>query len=93
LNRPTIVAVDYHQFLAELRKAGDAGKRIETSDKARWSAGVKAHNVREAAFKSLGSNQFEGLKPVIVDDAGAWGGYYLYTDTEEACLKWVPAER
>jgi hypothetical protein len=89
MNRPRIVPVDYHQFLAELRKATDAGKRIDATDKARWSAWVKEHNIREAAFKSVASNQFEGLKPVIIDDAGEWGGYYLYTSSEEACLKWV----
>jgi hypothetical protein len=92
VSRPRIVPVDYHQFLAELRKATDAGKRIDASEKARWSAWVKQNNIREAAFKSVGSNQFEGLKPVIIDDDGAWRGYYLYTSSEEACLKWMPAE-
>ncbi len=88
--RPRIVSVDYHQFLTELRKATEAGTHIEASDKARWSAWVKQNNVREASFKSIGSNQYSDLKPAIIDDRGTWGGYYLYTATEEACLKWVP---
>jgi hypothetical protein len=92
VSRPRIVPVDYDQFLAELRKATDIGKRIDASDKARWSAWVKQNNIREAAFKSVGSNQFDGLKAVIIDDPGAWGGYYLYTTSEEACLKWMKAE-
>ena len=92
MSRPRIVPVDYHQFLAELRKATDAGKRIDASDKARWSAWVKLNNIREASFKSVGSNQFDDLKAVIIDDAGAWGGYYLYTSVEEACLKWQRPE-
>jgi hypothetical protein len=92
VNRPRIIAVDYHQFLQQLRKATDAGKRIDASDKPRWSAWVKQNNIREAAFKSVGSNQFEDLQPVIIDDEGTWGGYYLYTASEEACLKWVPPQ-
>jgi len=78
--------------MAELRKATDVGQRIDASDKARWGAWVKQHNIREAAFKSVGSSQFEGLQPVIIDGQGTWAGYYLYTTSEEACLRWVPPE-
>ncbi len=92
MNRPRIVQVDYHQFQGELRKATDSGQRIDATDKARWAAWVQQHGIREAAFRSVGGSQFDGLQPVIIDDTGAWGGYYLYSTGEEACLKWVPAE-
>ena len=88
MTRPRIVPVDYHQFVAELRRATDAGKRIDAGDKARWTAWVKQNSIREAAFKSVAANQFEGMSPVIIDEGGSWGGYYLYSEAEEACLKW-----
>jgi hypothetical protein len=92
MNRPHILQVDYHQFSGELRKATDAGRRVDPADKARWSAWVRQYGIREAAFRSVGGSQFDGLQPVIIDDSGPWGGYYLYSIDEEACLKWIPAE-
>jgi len=74
--------------MVALRKAIDEGVRIDVSDKVRWVAWVKENRVREAAFKSIGSGRFEGLSPVIIDGDGPWGGYYLHSSEEEACLKW-----
>jgi hypothetical protein len=87
--RPRIVDVDYQEFLGALRRASEAGQRIDAADKLRWAAWVKNNHMREAAFKSVGKSRIEGLQPVIIDDAGEWGGYYLYSKEEEACLKWV----
>jgi hypothetical protein len=86
--RPSIKDVDYHEFMAALRKAIDDGSRIDVSDRKRWSAWVKQNRIKEAAFKSFGGGRFEGLEPVIIDSEGAWGGYYLHSSVEEACLKW-----
>ena len=89
MNRPRIIQVDYHQFLNALRSAGDVAGRIDATDRQRWTDWVRANNVKEAAFRSVGSNQFEGLVPVIIDDGSDWAGYYLYSSREEACLKWT----
>lgn len=92
MQRPRIVQVDYHEFIAALRRASDKAGRIDPSDKTRWIDWVKAGNVKEAAFRSVGNNQFDGLVPVIIDDGSEWAGYYLYSAREEACLKWTVDE-
>lgn len=86
--RPRIKDVDYHEFMAALRKAIDDGSRIDVSERKRWAEWVRQHRVKEAAFKTFGGGLFEGLEPVIIDSAGPWGGYYLHSSIEEACLKW-----
>jgi hypothetical protein len=86
--RPRIVDVDYHQFLAALRKASDTGQRIEVGDKTRWLAWVRDNHVKEAAFRTFAQGKYEGLEPVIIDASDEWRGYYLVSKQEEACLKW-----
>jgi len=66
--RPRIVDVDYHQFLAALRKASDTGQRIEVGDKTRWLAWVRDNHVKEAAFRTFAQGKYEGLEPVIIDE-------------------------
>jgi hypothetical protein len=90
--RPTIIDIDYHEFLSALRKAIDDGTRIDVSEKDRWAEWIKQNKVREAAFKSFGGGRFEGLMPVIIDSDGPWGGYYLHSSDEEACLKWQSSD-
>jgi hypothetical protein len=91
LQGPRIVQVNYHEFLAALRRAGDVGARIDPTERQRWSDWVRANDVKEAAFRTVGSNQFEGLVPVIIDDGSDWTGYFLYSRRDEACLRWVPS--
>jgi len=87
--RPSIVDQNYFEFKRALQHAVDAGTCIERSDKDRWKQWVRAHRVQEAAFLSLASVRFDSPRAVIIDDEGPWGGYYLYTPQEEACLKWT----
>jgi hypothetical protein len=87
--RPRIVDVDYFQFQRALRKAIDSGQRIDEADKDRWLGWVRANHIKEAAFLSFAKGKFEGLEPVIIDGEDQWRGYYLFSEQEEACLKWV----
>jgi hypothetical protein len=89
MSRPRIVEQNYHEFLVELRAAVNAGNRIEPTDKERWQAWVRENKIQEAAFRSVAARKYEGVSPVILDSDGPWRGYYLYTTSEEACLKWV----
>lgn len=89
--RPRIVDVDYFQFQRALRKAIDTGKRIDVAEKDRWLSWVRAHKIKEAAFKALAAGKYEGLEPVIIDAEDDWKGYYLFSTAEEACLKWERA--
>ena len=87
-----IVEQNYFEFTAALRSAADKGTRIEPRDKDRWKKFVRENRIQEAAFRSLAEKKYDGIQPVIIDDDGPWGGYYLYTTSEEACLKWVRLE-
>lgn len=86
--RPRIIDVDYFQFQRALQRAIDSGQRIDRADKDRWLSWVRENRVKEAAFRSFGEGKYEGLKPVIIDADDTWGGYYLVSQQEEACLKW-----
>jgi hypothetical protein len=89
MSRLRIVEQNYFEFLSALRAAADNRERIEPSDKDRWKAFVTENRIQEAAFKSLAGKKFDELTSVIIDTDGPWKGYYLYTNVEEACLKWV----
>jgi len=84
-----IVEQNFFEFMAALRAAGDAGTRIEPRDKERWKTFVKANKIQEAAFRSMADKKYEGVSAVVIDDDSEWAGYYLFTASEEACLKWV----
>ena len=87
--RPKIVEVDYYQFSERLRRATDAGKRLEKSDQPEWDNFVAAQNVNEVAMASWGRSKFENTTPVIINDGGSWQGYYVFSKEDEACLKWT----
>jgi hypothetical protein len=90
--RPTVVEFNYIDFKSALEKAVAEGKRIERTNKERWRQDVTQHRIKEAVFEAYCRGKFEGLSPVIIDDPGPWGGYYLVSSVEEACLKWVRPE-
>ena len=89
MSQVRIVEQNYFEFSSALREASDRGNKLEPRDKVNWKAWVAEHRVQEAAFKSLADKKYEGMKPVIINEDGAWGGYYMYTIDEEAVLKWV----
>jgi len=90
MNRPTVKEINYVDFERMLERAAATGTRVEASDKTRWAAFVKEHRVKEAGFHAYARNHSESLKPVIIAEAGPDGGYYLYSERDEVCLKWVP---
>lgn len=87
--RPRIVEVDYHQFCTQLQLAADTGGRIEKTEKVKWKAWVREHKILEASFMSYASEYGDGAKPVIIASDGDWGGYYVYSDDDQFCLKFV----
>ena len=89
MSQVRIVDQNYFEFFNALRAASDKGNKIEPRDKENWKAWVNEHRIQEAAFKSLADKKYEGMTPVIINEDGPWGGYYMYTTDEEAVLKWV----
>jgi hypothetical protein len=89
MSQVRIVEQNYFEFTNALRSASDKGNKLEPNAKAEWKAWVTEHRIQEAAFKSLADKKYEGMKPVVINEEGEWGGYYMYTTDEEAVLKWV----
>jgi len=89
MGRPRIVERDYYRFQKALQRAVDTGNRIDVTETARWKEWVKEHRVKEASFKSFGAGMYEGLEPVIIDDDGEWGGYFMFSKAEEVVLVWT----
>lgn len=89
--RAKVVECDYYQFLNLLRRATDAGARIDKTD-ARWAPYVKEHAVNEVAATAIARQKFESAQPVIIAEGKDTDGLYFYSKNEEACLRLVPLE-
>jgi hypothetical protein len=89
--RAKVVPFDYYQFQHLLRRASDAGMRIDKSD-SRWTDYVKKNNINEVAATAIAKQKFENVTPVIIAEGGSADGLYFYSKQEESCLKLVPLE-
>jgi hypothetical protein len=90
MSRPSVKEINYVDFKRILERAATTGTRVEVSDTARWNAYVSQHRVKEAGFGAYARSHSDSLKPVIVDEPDPSGGYYLYSERDEVCLKWIP---
>ena len=89
MSRPTVKEINYVDFKRTLEQAAVAGTRVEKSDKTRWTSLVAQHRVKEAGFNAYARSHSESLKPIIIDEGAPNGGYYLYSERDEVCLKWI----
>ena len=87
--RAKVIDFDYYQFIGLLRRATDAGARIEKGDP-RWAQYVKAHQINEVAASSIAKQKFEKAVPVIINEGKDTDGLYFYSKNEEACMRLVP---
>ncbi|MDB6102587.1 MAG: hypothetical protein JWO52_2586 [Gammaproteobacteria bacterium] len=87
--RAKVIDFDYYQFIGLLRRATDAGARIEKGD-ARWVEYVKTHQINEVAASSIAKQKFEKSVPVIINEGRDTDGLYFYSKNEEACMRLVP---
>ena len=88
MSRPTVQRINFTEFRPALERARAAGTRIVPDEKDRWTRYVTEHGVREHNFRAYAAGQYEGLEPVIIDESGEWGGYYLWSAAEEVALRW-----
>ena len=86
--RGKVVEFDYYEFGKLLRRATDAGARIDKSD-VRWADYVKTHGINEVASTAIAHQKFEGAVPVILAEGKDTDGLYFYSKNDEACLKLV----
>jgi hypothetical protein len=87
--RAKVIDFDYYQFIGLLRRATDAGARIEKGD-VRWTQYVKTHRINEVAASSIAKQKFEKAVPVIINEGRDTDGLYFYSKNEEACMRLVP---
>lgn len=87
--RAKVIDFDYYQFIGLLRRAADAGKRLERGD-AGWGEYVKSHGINEIAASAIARQKFESPTAVIIDEGQDTDGLYFYSKNEEACLRLVP---
>jgi hypothetical protein len=86
--RGKVVEFDYYEFTKLLRRATDAGARIDKSDP-RWTEYVKTHSINEVAATAIAKQKFESAVPVILAEGKDTDGLYFHSKNEEACLKLV----
>ena len=84
--RAKVVEFDYYEFSKLLRRASDAGLRIDKTD-ARWAPYVKEHGINEVAATAIALQKFEGAVPVIIAEGKDSDGLYFFSKNEEAALK------
>ncbi|MGH8171018.1 MAG: hypothetical protein ACRETJ_10825 [Steroidobacteraceae bacterium] len=85
--RAKVVDFDYYQFIGLMRRATDAGKRIDKSDGARWAQYIKAHGINEVAATAIAHQKFENAMAVIIDEGLDTDGLYFYSKNDEGCLR------
>jgi hypothetical protein len=84
--RAKVAEFDYYEFSKLLRRATDAGARIDKSD-SRWAEYVKSHGINEVAATAIAKQKFEGAVPVIIAEGKDTDGLYFFSKNEEACLR------
>jgi hypothetical protein len=85
--RAKVVDFDYYQFIGLMRRATDAGKRIDKVDGQRWTDYVKAHGINEVAATAIARQKFENALSVIIDEGLETDGLYFYSKNDEGCLR------
>ena len=84
--RAKVAEFDYYEFGKLLRRATDAGARIDKGD-SRWAEYVKDHAINEVAATAIAHQKFEGAVPVIIAEGKDTDGLYFYSKNEEAALR------
>lgn len=90
--RAKVVEYDYYQFISMMRRATNAGARIEKADGTRWADYVKNKGINEIAATAIARQKFEGAVAVIIDEGLETDGLYFYSKNEEGCLRLVPLD-
>ncbi len=85
--RAKVVDFDYYQFIGLMRRATDAGKRIDKSDGKRWVDYIKSNGINEVAATAIARQKFESAVPVIIDEGLDTDGLYFYSKNDEGCLR------
>ncbi len=90
MGQPSIIEVEYHDFLKILQQATDSKKKIDQADKERWKNFVREHKVPEAGMgvKAKAGAMSGNTRSVIIDGVGKNDGYYIYSSDDLFCIKY-----
>ena len=88
--RSRVVEFEYYRFVGLLRRASDAGARIDSGSPA-WPVYVKKHGINEVAASAIAHQKFERVIAVIINEGRETDGLYFYSKDDEGCLRLVPA--
>jgi hypothetical protein len=86
-----VVDCDYYQFVKLMRRATDAGARIDKGQP-RWAEYIRTHDINEVAATAIARQKFEKAVPVILDEGNDTDGLYFYSVDEEASVRLVSVE-
>ena len=94
MGQAKIVEVDYYILRDKLKRAADVDGRIEKSDKVKWQEYIKEKKVNDISLLAWAKVKFSGtkLKLVVINHGDPWDGCYVYSEEDEAALKFIPAE-
>ncbi len=94
MGQAKIVEVDYYILRDKIKRAADADGRIEKSDKQKWQEYIKDKKVNDTSLLAWAKVKFTGtkLKLVAINHGDPWDGCYVYSEEDEAALKFIPAE-
>ena len=90
--RARVVDFDYYQFISLMRRATDAGARIDKTDTARWSEYIKQHGINEVEATAIARQKFEDVVAVIINEGRDTDGLYFYSKNDEGCLRLVSVD-
>ncbi len=85
--RAKVVEFDYYQFIGLMRRATDAGKRIDKADGKRWVDYIKSRGINEVGATAIARQKFEQAIAVIIDEGLDTDGLYFYSKNDEGCLR------
>jgi len=88
VGRAKVIEFDYYQFLGLLRRATNAGARIE-KDQPGWTEYIKSHGINEIAASAIARQKFDKGAAVIINEGKDTDGLYYYSKDDEACLRLV----
>ena len=88
VGRAKVIDYDYYQFLGLLRRATNAGARIEKNQPG-WAEYIKTHGINEIAASAIARQKLDKGAAVIINEGKDTDGLYFYSKDDEACLRLV----
>lgn len=87
--RARLIQTDYSDFRRLLREASGLGGLLRPGDGDKWQEYIRAKEINEFGAMAVAKGRFEGPLAVIVNLGGESDGLYVYSESDEQCLRMV----